>query len=260
MSTNSEENSNSENKNLTHREPSKDFFNLVEVLAQSFEKPKEVYKKLVDKGREEKFTDEEINMLINSYLKGRIARSTLSDYRKEFLELPSPTKNPSPTNLSGSGHIDDKKVPEDSSIDNLSLELEAKINETNETLAKNNINSLKLYERLIDTGFNKEEAQQKSGYISKQELSNMIDKAVTEEEQSPVSKQQQSYHESPALKEFRETKGTIEHPTEQTIVTIKLGMNDCKDIKNVVNRINLLHGFSFEYNLQTQKIMTIQTK
>ena len=59
------------------REPSKEFFNLVEAFAQSFEKPKEVYKKLVDRGREEGFNDGEINMLINSYLKGRIAKSTL---------------------------------------------------------------------------------------------------------------------------------------------------------------------------------------
>lgn len=93
------------------REPSKEFFNLVEEFAQSFEKPKEVYKKLVDRGREEGFNDGEINMLINSYLKGRIAKSTLYDYRKEFLELPSPTKK------SGSGQIDDNKVIEHSSQD-----------------------------------------------------------------------------------------------------------------------------------------------
>ena len=249
MSTNSEENSNSENKNLPT--PSHTFYNMVEDFAKSFDRPKEIYKNIVEQGRTEGFSDDIIDMLVNTYLKGRVHRNTLSNYRKEFLHLPDMHKF---------GQNEDKKVMEDSSIDNLSSELEAKINETNETLAKNNTNSLKLYERLIDAGFNKEEAQQKSGYISKQELSNMIDKAVTEEEQSPVSKQQQSYHESPALKEFRETKGTIEHPTEQTIVTIKLGMNDCKDIKNVINRINLLHGFSFEYDLQTQKIMTIQTK
>lgn len=104
MVTNLVDSTELENKNLS---PSKDFFNLVEEFAQSFDKPKEIYKKIVDLGRNEGFKDTEIDLLVGSYLKGRVHRNTLANYKKEFLKIPELHKNV---------HIDDKKVIEESSI------------------------------------------------------------------------------------------------------------------------------------------------
>jgi hypothetical protein len=114
MVSNQLENNISENKNLT-MQPSKEFFNLIEEFARSFEKPKEIFEKIVQLGRNEGFSDNEIDLLINSYLKGRIHRNTLTNYRKEFLGLPEMHKNV---------QIEAKKVIEESSINDSEKETE----------------------------------------------------------------------------------------------------------------------------------------
>ena len=93
-------------KNLT-KKPSKEFFELVEEFTLSFEKPKEIFRKIVELGRNEGYTDNEIDLLVSSYIKGRISRKTLYNYKKEFLELDDSSE------MGKFTHIDDKKVIED---------------------------------------------------------------------------------------------------------------------------------------------------
>ena len=93
----------SKDKNLPT--PSIEFYNMIEELAKSIDKPRELYRNVVEKGRSEGFTDETIDILIGTYLKGRVHRNTLANYRKEFLKLPEMHKNV---------QIDSKKVIEDS--------------------------------------------------------------------------------------------------------------------------------------------------
>ena len=89
MQNNSEESSISFNKKLSsNNQPSQEFFNLVEEFAKSFIKPKQIYQKIVEKGRQEGFTDRDIDMILTSYLKGRVHDNTLTNYRNEFLTLP----------------------------------------------------------------------------------------------------------------------------------------------------------------------------
>lgn len=115
MVSNLEDINNIQDKNLSLKQPSKEFFELIEEFAKSFNKPKEIFKNIVELGRNEGFTDYEIDLLVTSYIKRRVNRKTLYNYRQEFLQLEDKESNQDNGEMGKNPPIDDKKVIEESS-------------------------------------------------------------------------------------------------------------------------------------------------
>jgi len=83
-----------------------------------------------------------------------------------------------------------------------------------------------------------------------------------EAEQSPVSQTKPISASisvpQKVISERKEEQKEKEPIEEKEMVWIELGMNDSKDLKKVLNNINLMRGVKFLYDLKTRKIVSIR--
>lgn len=95
-----------ENKNIPIA--SERFLQKAKELVDNLLNAREKFKELVDIGHKDGLEDYEIDMILKNILKEKLPKSTLYDYRKEFLHLESPKRS----------KISHNKVVEQSSITN----------------------------------------------------------------------------------------------------------------------------------------------
>jgi hypothetical protein len=216
MITNLENSNITENKNLPT--PSQEFYNMVEELGKSIENTRDIYKKIVEKGHEEGFTDNIIDVLITSYLKGRVHRNTLTNYRKEFLKLPSRDMHKNVQN-------DYKNNIEESSNQYVPDEAKhvSRLKDTNKE--KNLLPQLEAEQSPVG---------QKEADLGFSEI---------EKNKKPVGEP------APQIE--------VREPEPIRYVTIELRMNDCKELKTALNQISLLSGIKFEYDLKRKELIKI---
>jgi hypothetical protein len=116
-----------------------------------------------------------------------------------------------------------------------------------------------------------------TGYVNEDYIRDCLDEKYKEKKKQPIElviggNQQTEIEESPRTISSTNTRPTLANEAKKVtehssidkdlgineIVSIKLGMNDAKDLKKVLNKINLMQGIEFIYDLKTKKIVTIK--